>query len=118
MSTSMKILSAATLLLVSSAALAQQQGPPPAAVETAPVEKRELAPRVTVTGQVRSRASADLAVAVAGTLAWVAEPGTRVGKNGVVARLDTDELKLQKMEQEARVKRGAISQAQLAREAD
>jgi RND family efflux transporter MFP subunit len=114
----MKTLSAATLLLVSSAALAQQPGPPPAAVETAPVEKRELAPRVTVTGQVRSRASADLAVAVAGTLAWVAEPGTRVGKNGVVARLDTDELQLQKIEQEARVKRGSISQAQLAREAD
>lgn len=108
----------AMLLLASSAALAQQGGPPPAAVETAPVEKRELAPRVTVTGQVRSRASADLAVGVAGTLAWVAEPGTRVGRNGVVARLDTDELKLQKLEQEARVKRGAISQAQLAREAE
>jgi len=115
----MKIQTVAVLLLASSAAVAQPPGgPPPAAVETAPVEKRELAPRVTVTGQVRSRASADLAVAVAGTLAWVAEPGTRVGKNGVVARLDTDELQLQKIEQEARVKRGVISQAQLAREAD
>ena len=115
----MKIQTVALLLLASSAAVAQPPGgPPPAAVETAPVAKRELAPRVTVTGQVRSRASADLAVAVAGTLAWVAEPGTRVGKNGVVARLDTDELQLQKIEQEARVKRGVISQAQLAREAD
>jgi len=103
-------------LLAASPAFAQ--APPPAAVETAPVERRELAPRVTVTGQVRSRAAADLAAGVAGRLAWVAEPGTRVGKNGVVARLDTDELKLQELEQAARVKRGEINQAQLAREAE
>lgn len=105
-----------SLMLLSLGAAAQQ--PPPAAVETAPVEKRQLAPHVTVTGQVRSRASADLSVAVAGTLAWVAEPGARIGKNGVVARLDTDELQLQKLEQEARVKRGEINRQQLAREAD
>jgi RND family efflux transporter MFP subunit len=36
----------------------------------------------------------------------------------VVARLDTDELKLQELEQAARVKRGEINQAQLAREAE
>ena len=94
------------------------QAPPPAAVETAPVEKRELAPRITVTGQVRSRSAADLSASVAGRLAWVAEPGTRVGKNGVVARLDTDELKLQELELAARVKRGEINQASLAREAE
>jgi RND family efflux transporter MFP subunit len=104
-------------LVISASALAQG-GPPPAAVETAPVEQRNLAPRVTVTGQVQSRAAADLAAGVGGTLAWVAEAGTRVGKNAVVARLDTAELELQKLEQEARVKRGVISQAQLAREAE
>jgi len=104
------------LLFLASSASAQQ--PPPAAVETAPVEKRELAPRITVTGQVRSRAAADLSAAVGGRLAWVAEPGTRVAKNGVVARLDTDELKLQELELAARVKRGEINKAQLAREAE
>jgi RND family efflux transporter MFP subunit len=112
---------AALLLLGTSlGATAQQgpQGPRAAAVETAPVERRALAPRVTVTGQVRSRAAADLAVAVGGRLAWVAEPGARVGKNGVVARLDTDELELQRLEQQARVKRGEINRAQLAREAE
>ena len=102
--------------LLSPVAIAQQQQP--AAVETAPVEHRELAPSVTVTGQVRSRDAADLAAAVGGRLAWVAEPGTRVGKNGVVARLDTDELRLQQLEQAARVKRGEINQAQLKREAE
>ncbi|MGH8442588.1 MAG: efflux RND transporter periplasmic adaptor subunit [Nevskiaceae bacterium] len=104
------------LCLFTAGAAAQQQ--PPAAVETAPVEKRDLAPRITVTGQVRSRAAADLSAAVGGRLAWVAEPGARVGKNGVVARLDTDELKLQELEQAARVKRGEINRAQLAREAE
>lgn len=99
-------------------AAASAQAPPPAAVETAPVEKRELAPRITVTGQVRSRAAADLSAAMTGTLAWVAEPGARVGKNGVVARLDTDELELQKAEQAARVRRGEINHLQLGREAD
>jgi RND family efflux transporter MFP subunit len=108
----------ATLLLAFIAAPVLAQSPPPAAVETAPVEQREMAPRVTVTGQVRSRDAADLAAAVAGRLAWVAEPGARVGRNGVVARLDTDELKLQELEQAARVKRGEINQAQLAREAE
>ncbi|HUR42101.1 MAG TPA: efflux RND transporter periplasmic adaptor subunit [Verrucomicrobiae bacterium] len=103
------------LLLASFAALAQQR--PPAAVETSPVEKRALAPHATVTGQVRSRASADLSAGIAGTLAWVAEPGTRIARDGVVARLDTDEMALQKLEQVARVKRGEISQQQLAREA-
>jgi len=104
------------LLFFASSAAAQQ--PPPAAVETAPVEKRELAPRITVTGQVRSRAAADLSAAVGGRLAWVAEPGARVAKNGVVARLDTDELKLQELELAARVKRGEINKAQLTREAE
>ena len=98
--------------------LAQPGGPPAVAVETAPAEERKLTPRVTVTGQVQSRAAADLSAAVAGTLAFVAEPGARVGKNSVVARLDTDELELQKLEQEARLKRGEINLAQLTREAE
>jgi RND family efflux transporter MFP subunit len=106
----------AVALLASSAALAQ--APPPAPVETAPVEKRQLAPRITVTGQVRSRAAADLSAAVGGTLAWVAEPGSRIARNGAVARLDTDEIALQKLEQEARVRRGEISLQQLTREAE
>ena len=104
------------LLLLPLAAIAQQ--PPPSAVETAPVSMRELAPHLTVTGQVRSRTAADLSAAVGGTLAWVAEPGTRIAPGGVVARLDTDEMNLQKLEQAARVKRGEINLAQLVREAE
>lgn len=107
---------ACCLLLLPLAVSAQQ--PPPAAVETAPVQKRELAPHVTVTGQVRSREAADLSAFTGGTLAWVAEPGTRIARNAVVARLDTDELNLQRLEQVARVKRGELNLKQLAREAE
>ena len=106
----------ASLLLLAPLAAAAQ-APAPAPVETAPVAERELAPTVLVTGQVQSREAADLAAAVAGTLAYVAEPGTRVPPHGVVARLDTDELRLQRLEQAARVRRGEINLAQLAREA-
>jgi RND family efflux transporter MFP subunit len=103
-------------VLLPFAAEAQQRPAP--AVETAPVEIRQLAPRVTVTGQVQSRAAADLSAAVAGRLAWVAEPGARVIRNGLVARLDTEELELQKLEQQARLKRGEINLRQLTREAE
>jgi len=111
-----KSLLVAAALLAAVPALAQQR--PPAAVETAPASLKQLAPTVTVTGQVQSRAAADLAAAVAGTLAWVAEAGTQVARNAPIARLDTDELELQRLEQRARVKRGEINLQQLAREAE
>lgn len=110
-----KILSVLFLLLPFAAGAQERPAP---AVETAPVEMKQLAPRVTVTGQVQSRTAADLSAAVAGRLAWVAEPGARIARNGLVARLDTDELQLQKLEQQARLKRGEINLQQLTREAE
>ncbi|HUS25203.1 MAG TPA: efflux RND transporter periplasmic adaptor subunit [Candidatus Binatia bacterium] len=111
-------LRAALLLLGIGAGDALAQQPPPKAVETAPAQVRALAPSVVVTGQVQSRAAADLSAGVAGRLAWVSEPGTRVAAGGVVARLDTSEIELQRAEQAARVKRGEIGLAQLTREAE
>src|SRR5260221_152403 len=102
---------ALSALLVASGAFSQ--APPPKSVEVTPAEVRALAPMVTVTGQVQSRTAADLAAAVAGRLAWVAEAGTQVARGAVVAKLDTGELELQKLEQAARVKRGEVSLAQL-----
>lgn len=104
----MKILFfAAGLTLLATPALAQT--PRPAAVQVARAELKSLAPSVTATGQVRSRAGADLAAGVAGRLAWVAEPGTRVARGAVVARIDLDELRLQQAEQVARVTRGELA---------
>ncbi|HEY0973038.1 MAG TPA: efflux RND transporter periplasmic adaptor subunit [Solimonas sp.] len=90
--------------------------PPPAAVEVTAAELRRLAPTVTATGQVQSRSGAAIAAAVAGRLQWVAEPGTRVDKNAVLARMDVDELRLQRLEQAARVTRGQVSLKQAERE--
>lgn len=101
------------LLLLATPLLAQ--GPAPA-VEVASAQLRELAPTVTATGQVQSRSGAGIAAAVSGQLQWVAEPGTRVRKGGVVARMDVDELRLQRVEQAARLTRGQVAYKQAERE--
>jgi RND family efflux transporter MFP subunit len=102
-------------LLLPAAALAQGQTP---AVQVARAELKSLAPSVVATGQVRSRAGADLAAGVAGRLAWVAEPGTRVAKGQPVARIDLDELRLQRAEQAARVTRGELALRAAQREVE
>src|SRR5436309_1216219 len=105
---------ACLLILFSLPAFAQE--PKAAAVQVAKAEMKNLAPSVTTTGQVRSRAGADLSAGVAGRLAWVAEPGTRVAKGDLVARLDLDELRLQRAEQAARVTRGELALKSAQRE--
>jgi RND family efflux transporter MFP subunit len=104
------------LALVSGSALAQQ--PRAAAVQVAKAELKSLAPTVVATGQVRSRAGADLAAGVGGRLAWVAEPGTRIAKGAVVAKVDLDELRLQRAEQIARVARGELALKSAEREVE
>src|SRR2546430_2348067 len=96
----------ALLALCGSAAAQQPHAP---AVQVAKAELKSLTRSVTATGQVRSRAGADLAAGVAGRLAWVAEPGTRVTKGALVAKLDLDEMRLQRVEQAARVTRGELA---------
>jgi RND family efflux transporter MFP subunit len=105
---------AAWLSLAAPPALAQQDRPSP--VQVAHAEVRQLAPSVHATGIVRSRAAADLAASVAGTLQWVAEPGTAVSPGQLVARLDTRELALARAEQAARVKRAEVNLQALERE--
>lgn len=106
-----------TLAIACTTAVAQD-GPPPSAVKTARAELRAIAPSVTVTGVVQSRAAADLAAPVAGRLLWVAEPGTVVKAGDVVARFDIEELQLQRAEQSARVSRGEVAVKSAEREAE
>lgn len=110
----------ATCLLLALAlpAAFAQDGPPPSAVKTARAELRAIAPSVTVTGVVQSRAAADLAAPVAGRLLWVAEPGTQVKAGDVVARFDIEELQLQLSEQAARMARGEVAVKSAEREAE
>jgi multidrug efflux pump subunit AcrA (membrane-fusion protein) len=109
------LIASATLgLLAGFAARAQEDRPSP--VQVARAEVRQLAPSVTATGVVRSRAAADLAAAVGGRLQWVAEPGAAVESGEVVARLETRELALARAEQAARVKRAEVNLTALDRE--
>jgi RND family efflux transporter MFP subunit len=109
------LIASATLgVLAGFAARAQEDRPSP--VQVARAEVRQLAPSVTATGVVRSRAAADLAAAVGGRLQWVAEPGAAVESGEVVARLETRELALARAEQAARVKRAEVNLTSLDRE--
>ncbi|MES2684098.1 MAG: efflux RND transporter periplasmic adaptor subunit [Pseudomonadota bacterium] len=114
----MNRLAASLLLALALPTAWAQGGPPPAAVKTARAELRAIAPSVTVTGVVQSRAAADLAAPIAGRLLWVAEPGTVVKAGDVVARFDTEELQLQRAEQAARVSRGEVAVRAAGREAE
>lgn len=115
---SMSRLIPALLLALAVPAVHAQGGPPVAAVKTSRAELRAIAPSVTVTGVVQSRAAADLAAPVAGRLLWVAEPGTLVKAGDVVARFDIEELQLQRAEQQARVTRGEVAVKAADREAE
>lgn len=107
----------ATLVLLACVAASAQERPP-SPVQIAHAQVRELAPSVRAAGLVRSRASADLAAAVAGRLQWVAEAGTPVAAGDSVATLDTRELSLARAEQAARVNRARVNLASLTREVE
>ena len=111
----MKSLKRSTLLLSLALPLAAAASAAPA-VETTKAQLRELAPTVTAAGQVQSRSGADMAAGVAGQLAWVAEPGTRLNKGEAIARMQRDELDLLRAEQVARVTRGELALKQSQRE--
>ena len=102
-------------VLASASALAVAQNPA-APVRVASAELRRLSPTVSVSGQVQSQSTADLAASVEGNLAWVADVGTPVKAGQVVAKLDTAQLALQRAELAARVTRAQITLKQAQRE--
>jgi RND family efflux transporter MFP subunit len=98
-----------TLLLVLAISPATAQpaggGAAPAPVRVAEAERRALAPTVSVPGTVTSRFDARIAAEVTGRLMFVAEIGTAIPQDGVVARVDDIPLRLQQAEIEAIVQR-------------
>ncbi|MDB5968581.1 MAG: family efflux transporter, subunit [Hydrocarboniphaga sp.] len=106
----------AALFMMTSVTANAQGDRPAAAVETSRAALRDLAPAITATGQVQSRSGADMAAGIAGPIDFVAEPGTRVLKNQVIARIDTGEIRLQRAEQAARVTRSELALKQSDRE--
>ncbi len=93
----------AILLTNALPALAADAPPVPVVVTTARAEN--LGASLSATGTVVSRNDARIAAEVGGTLAWIAEPGTRVARGDTIARIDPERLALELRDNEAAVKR-------------
>jgi RND family efflux transporter MFP subunit len=87
------------------------QGPPPVPVVVTTARAEKVGANLAATGTVVSRSDARISGEVGGTLAWIADPGARVARGAVVARIDAERLALALRDNEAAVKR---LEAQLA----
>lgn len=88
----------------------------PAPVRVAQAEMRRFTPTVPVAGTVVSRLDARVSAEVAGRLQSVAEVGTEVPEDGVLAEIDDTQLRLQVDEQEAVVTREEANLAYLEKQ--
>lgn len=109
MNTKFAVISSVSLLAVTLVAAHAQgpgnQGPPPALVRVDVAKIIKVAPTVWQPGAVVARDSARVAAEVEGRLDQVAEVGEQVEVQGVLARIDDVELKLQTDEARAVVER-------------
>ncbi|MEQ8803993.1 MAG: hypothetical protein RLP45_18320, partial [Haliea sp.] len=79
-------------------------------VETARVERIVMGATLPLNGSVFSRNDVAVTAAVAGELDWVAEPGTRIGRGQVIARLDRTPLQLRREELQGLLEREAVNE--------
>ena len=84
---------------------AQQRGPDAPSVGVMQARMVRMAPKVTLPGTVMSRNDSQLASEVEGRVSWVAEVGTVVKANDVVARIDSHLSNLQLSSDKANVAR-------------
>jgi len=84
---------------------AQQRGPDAPSVGVMQARMVRMAPKVTLPGTVMSRSDSQLASEVEGRVSWVAEVGTVVKENDVVARIDSHLSNLQLASDKANVAR-------------
>ncbi len=84
---------------------AQQRGPDAPSVGVMQARMVHMAPKVTLPGTVVSRNDSQLASEVEGRVSWVAEVGTVVKENDVVARIDSHLSNLQLASDKANVAR-------------
>ncbi|RFF29505.1 efflux RND transporter periplasmic adaptor subunit [Wenzhouxiangella sediminis] len=85
-------------------------------VSVVPVESDRVSPTLMVTGTVQSRFDSAVSAGIAGSITWVAEPGTRVAQGEAVARLDDRSFELAVRELEARLKKKEIEIGRLERD--
>ncbi|MDZ7790426.1 MAG: efflux RND transporter periplasmic adaptor subunit [Xanthomonadales bacterium] len=77
-------------------------------VSVVSVESDQVSPTLMVTGTVQSRFDSSVSAGIAGSLTWVAEPGTQLAEGETVARLDDRPFELAVRELEARLKKKHI----------
>lgn len=94
----------AAVLLLTSPAFAQQAKDPPS-VGVASVKTVRIAPKTVMPGTVVSLNDSQLASEVEGRIAWVAEVGTIVKANDIVARIDNSLARMQLASDKANVSR-------------
>lgn len=87
-------------------------------VSVLPVESGMISPSLMVTGNVQSRFDSAVTAGIAGSLIWVAEPGTRVAPGEPVARLDPRPFELKVRELDARIDKKKIEIRRLERDLD
>lgn len=103
-----------TALFATSSLAQAPQDPVPVRVEQ--VRERPIQRSLPLSGRIFSRHDAALSLTVPGELEWVLEPGTRVEKGQVIARLDQQPILLRKQELEHQVEREQVSTDYLNKE--
>ena len=96
---------APVLVLAMFATVHAADGPAPVPVVVTTARSENLGATLSATGTVVSRNDARISGEVAGTLAWIAEPGTVVKRGEPVARIDTERLDLTLRDNEAALRR-------------
>lgn len=101
--------------MVWAAATPAQEAPRPQ-VEVRQVRAEVIERPLPLSGRVHSRHDTAMSLTLPGELDWVLEPGTRVGKGAVVARLDQRPILLRRDELASQVERERINAAYLEKE--
>lgn len=95
----------ACAVLVTASTAQAQTGAPPADVRVSQVTTQQMAPVIRVPGTVVSRNDSRLSAQISGAVTWVADIGTQVKANDIVARIDDRDLKLEQARNLSEVKR-------------
>ena len=77
---------------------------PPASVNIVIAEIKSIAPIAWVSGTVISRNNSQISSEVSGRIVYLAELGTRVNKDDVIAQIDDKVLRIKYQENDAQVK--------------
>jgi RND family efflux transporter MFP subunit len=94
-----------SLSLLAAGRVVATEGPLPVPVTVARVEGGAIGATTSATGAVASRNDAAIYAEVPGRLLWIAEPGTSVGRDGVIARIEARDLELTLRDADAAVRR-------------